>query len=62
MRIQEIRKIAERWGVDTSIGRKKQDLIRDIQIAEGFSPCFGTRETCDETDCLWRKDCLKKKT
>jgi len=56
MNMQEIRKIAKTWGVETNNGRKKGDIIRDIQIREGYSPCFDTRETCDE-DCLWKKDC-----
>jgi hypothetical protein len=61
MKLQEIRKIAKTWGVDASVGRtRKQDIIRDIQVAEGYSPCFGTRDTCDDNDCLWQKDCIKK--
>jgi hypothetical protein len=57
MKIQEIRKIAKPLGVDARIGRSKQDLIRDIQIREGYSPCFRTKEAC-EYDCLWKTDCL----
>lgn len=57
MKIQEIRKIAKPWGVDARIGRSKQDIIRDIQIREGYSPCFRTKEAC-EYDCLWKTDCL----
>jgi hypothetical protein len=57
MKIQEIRKIAKPWGVDARIGRSKKDIIRDIQIREGYSPCFRTKEAC-EYDCLWKIDCL----
>ena len=32
MKIQEIRKIAKRWGVDAKVNRKKEDIVRDIQI------------------------------
>jgi len=60
MKMQEIRKIAVYWGVDTKIGRFKKDIIRDIQVKEGNSPCFGTKETC-ENDCLWKADCLSSK-
>ena len=60
MKMQEIRKIAGYWGVDRRVGRFKKDIIRDIQIKEGNSPCFGTRETCDN-DCLWKADCLSAK-
>jgi hypothetical protein len=57
MKIQEIRKIAKTWGVDTKTGRKKEDIIRDIQMCEGYSPCFRTKDSCTE-DCLWKEDCL----
>jgi hypothetical protein len=60
MKMQKIRQIAKTWGVDARAGRTKQDIIRDIQIAEGYSPCFGTRDTCKD-DCLWKIDCIKKK-
>jgi len=59
MKIQEIRKIAKYWGIDTRVGRSKQELIRDIQIREGNEPCFQTRQEC-ENDCLWKVDCIKK--
>ena len=57
MKIQEIREIAKQWDVNARIGRSKQDIIRDIQIQEGYSPCFRTKEEC-ESDCLWKSDCL----
>lgn len=58
MKIQEIRKIAKNWGIDTRIGRSKQDLIRDIQVKEGYDPCYHTRKEC-ANDCLWKLDCIK---
>lgn len=61
MKMQEIRKIAKEWNVDARIGRSKQDVIRDIQIREGYSPCFRTKEACD-SDCLWKTDCLTVKS
>ena len=60
MKKQEIRQIAVYWGVDTKIGRSKKDIIRDIQVKKGNSPCFGTKEAC-ENDCLWKADCLSCK-
>ena len=60
MKMQEICKIAVYWGVDAKIGRSKKDIIRDIQVREGNSPCFRTKETC-ENDCLWKADCLRSK-
>jgi len=60
MKIQEVREIAKVWNVNIGIGRTKQDIIRDIQIREGYSPCYRTKETC-ENDCLWKKDCTNHK-
>lgn len=57
--MQEIKKIAKNWNVDTRIGRSKAEVIRDIQIREGFAPCYGTKENCAENKCLWRDDCLR---
>ncbi|MGZ3608301.1 MAG: hypothetical protein ACXU9J_10325 [Syntrophales bacterium] len=51
MKIQDIRLIAKAWNVDTRIGRSKLDIVRDIQVAEGYSPCFCTKDACGE-DCL----------
>jgi hypothetical protein len=60
MKMQEVRKIAKKWGVNIRVGRSKQDIIRDIQTMEGHKPCFGTKETCDQYHCLWREDCIKE--
>jgi hypothetical protein len=57
MKMQDIRGIAKGWGVNIKVGRSKQDIIRDIQIREGYSPCFRTKESC-KNDCIWRDDCL----
>jgi len=55
--MQDVRDIARTWGVDIRVGRSKQDIIRDIQVREGYSPCFRTKDDCDQ-DCLWKPDCL----
>lgn len=60
MKMQEVRQIARRWSVDIKVGRSKQEIIRDIQLKEGYSPCFRTKEMC-ECDCLWKPDCLNDK-
>jgi len=60
MKLQEIRQIAKTWGVDTGVGRTKQDMIRDIQISEGYEPCFRTKDTC-KNECLWKKDCTNNR-
>ncbi len=60
MKMQEVRQIAKGWGVDIRVGRSKQEIIRDIQVKEGYSPCYRTRTEC-ENDCLWKADCLSRK-
>lgn len=57
MKMQEVRQIAKKWGVDIKVGRSKQDIIRDIQVKEGYAPCYRTKVEC-EYDCLWKPDCL----
>jgi len=60
MKMQQVREIARKWGVDIRVGRSKQDIIRDIQIREGYSPCYRTKVACGQ-DCLWKPDCLPVK-
>jgi len=57
MKMQEVRVIARQWGVDARVGRTKQDIIRDIQVKEGYSSCFRTKDCCEQ-ECLWKADCL----
>jgi len=59
MKMQEIRAIAKKWGVNIKVGRSKRDIIRDIQVKEGHSPCYHAKEECGN-DCLWKPDCLSK--
>ena len=59
MKMQEIQVIAKKWGVNIKVGRSKQDIIRDIQVKEGYSPCYRTKNEC-ENDCLWKPDCLSR--
>jgi hypothetical protein len=60
MKMQEVREMAKKRGVDVRIGRKKEDIIRDYQMVEGYSPCFHTKDSCAE-DCLWKEDCINVK-
>ncbi|MBT5230125.1 MAG: SAP domain-containing protein [Methylococcales bacterium] len=63
MNMQQIRKIAK--GMDLNTTKiKKLDLIRSIQTEEGNNACFNTASDgqCDQTNCLWREDCLNPKT
>jgi hypothetical protein len=59
MKMQEIRRIAKKWGVDARVTRSKKDIIQNIQTKEGNEPCFKTRDVCSEYGCLWRDDCIK---
>ena len=38
----------------------KAALIRKIQLAEGNFDCYARagEGECDQSECLWRKDCL----
>lgn len=59
MKMADVRQKAEGLGI--AAGRmKKTDLIRRIQQAEGYSPCYGTSNgTCAQMECCFRDDCLK---
>lgn len=60
MNKKAIRTMAKRLGVKTG-GKKKSDLIRAIQRAEGNFDCFGSAgDDCDQLACLFREICLKK--
>ena len=60
MKINEIRKIAKKMGVN-SFGLTKIEIVRKIQEKEGNFQCFATDRIkfCDEINCLWRDDCKK---
>jgi hypothetical protein len=59
VKFQSVQSMAKAMGVPI-YRRKKVDLIRVIQTAEGNLACFGTERVaiCEEGDCLWRQDCL----
>lgn len=60
MNTKQIQEMASDRGI--KIGRKKKvDLIREIQRAEGNFECFGTAgDYCDQFTCLFRDMCLIK--
>jgi hypothetical protein len=60
MNMNEVKQIARSRGLNP--GRmKKADLIRTMQREEGNESCFqtGQADVCDQSECLWREDCLK---
>ena len=58
--IIEVKQKAKALGLQVEKTAKKADIIRAIQVAEGNTPCFGTRTdgTCEQKGCCWRADCL----
>jgi len=59
MKIQEIKRKAIALGI-TPGNMNKRELIHAIQIAEGYTPCFGTTNgKCVQTNCCFLEDCLK---
>ena len=58
MKMQEVRERAKRLGIN-SFGKRKDDLIREIQRSEGNFDCFGSaQDHCDQADCCFRSLCL----
>jgi hypothetical protein len=57
MTLQEIRIKARGLGIKNISTFKKDALIRQVQQAEGNSPCFRGIENCGELDCAWRDEC-----
>ena len=63
MNMQGIRGIAKTRGI--SPGRLgKTCLVRTLQREEGNFDCFARAYSgyCDQSDCLWRQDCLTLST
>jgi len=57
--MSQIRQKAVSLGLQPS-DMNKTELIRSIQTAEGYTPCFGTSNgQCPYTDCCFMADCLK---
>jgi hypothetical protein len=63
MNIQSVRGIAKQRGV-ASRKLKKIELVRKLQRQESNYDCFAKAYDgyCDQSDCLWREDCLSLST
>jgi hypothetical protein len=58
MKMQDIRTMSKKCGIN-SFGKSKEELIREIQRAEGNFDCFGTAQGyCDQMECAFRSLCL----
>ena len=59
MNMTEVRERAKALGITKTVGVKKMDIIRAIQVKEGNFPCFGTaKDYCDQWECSFREDCM----
>jgi hypothetical protein len=59
MKIETIKDIAKSKGVaNISKLKKKEDIIRAVQLAEGNADCFLRIPDCGIADCAWREDCI----
>lgn len=58
MNMKEIIEMAKNWAIPFKTGMSKDELIQEIQIKEGYRPCFRTVVNCDEGNCLWKNDCI----
>lgn len=60
MNMKLARAKAEALGLDVK-KRKKIELVRSIQKAEGNQHCYATAAIIDclQLDCCWRDDCAK---
>jgi hypothetical protein len=58
MKLDEIREIAKRHNIKAG-KKKKSELVRAIQEAEGNEQCFdsGKADRCGQDNCAWRDDC-----
>jgi hypothetical protein len=59
MKLADVKAKAKQLGITNPPGNRTE-LIRQIQSYEGFSPCFKTKDKCEQMKCIWRRECLKK--
>lgn len=59
MTLDEIREFAKVLGIQSLHKfENKEDLIRTIQLAEGYSDCFRRIPGCAKEKCAWFDDCI----
>ncbi|WP_243310784.1 hypothetical protein [Fundidesulfovibrio agrisoli] len=61
MNMKEVRDKARELGVKVAVGWTKTTAIREVQLAEGFDPCYGRGlyDVCGQPHCCFRSDCEK---
>ena len=50
--------MARELGIKNAAKSRKNDLIHNIQIAEGHNDCFGRIPDCAVNPCLFRNYCV----
>ncbi len=60
MTMDELREFATALGIQ-SVNKfeNKEDLVRTIQLAEGYNDCFRRSKDCPDEKCAWYDDCIK---
>lgn len=59
MKIEAIKEIAKVKGVaNISKLKKKEEIVRAVQLVEGNTDCFLRIPDCGQMDCAWREDCI----
>lgn len=56
--VADLRAMARQLGMNRYGRLKKAELIHRVQVAEGYTACFGRIPDCGQDDCLFRPDCL----
>lgn len=61
MTVQKVMEIARKKKIKNMRGLKKAEIIKTIQKTEGNFDCFGTMTEgfCDQSACMWTKDCMQ---
>ncbi len=59
MKMQDVRAKAKNLGI-SSFGKKKVELIREIQLKEENFDCYGrATDFCDQSNCCFMSTCLE---
>jgi len=57
MNVKQVREMARQLGIKNITRHRKDNLIKEIQSAEGNEPCFKGIHDCRVGACLWRGQC-----
>lgn len=55
---KELTDLARNLGIKNAAKSRKEELIHNIQVAEGHNACFGRIPDCSVNPCLFRTDCI----